>query len=172
MELPKLHKVHKVSCVHHFPPPFSYSPFSFWLLYFWIIGETFVGLRPRRCGKLSPNFQTFKEPRNRFQGTDPPACSLAGWYDSPIPTRFLAPIDCLKIPTLYFGVDYEIRWDRLQHRVPYPTFLFEYSLWLHKQVFRLSISRVPGEKRWVVSGEGSRRSSSLFSFLRLISSGE
>ncbi len=25
-------------------------------------------------------------------------CSLAGRYDNPIPTWFLAPIDCLKIP--------------------------------------------------------------------------
>jgi hypothetical protein len=25
-------------------------------------------------------------------------CSLAGRYDNPIPSRFLAPIDCLKIP--------------------------------------------------------------------------
>ncbi len=25
-------------------------------------------------------------------------CSQAGQYDNPIPTRFLAPIDCLKIP--------------------------------------------------------------------------
>jgi hypothetical protein len=25
-------------------------------------------------------------------------CSLAGQYDNPIPTRFLAPLDCLKIP--------------------------------------------------------------------------
>jgi hypothetical protein len=28
-------------------------------------------------------------------------CSLAGRYDNPIPTRSLAPIDCLKIPALY-----------------------------------------------------------------------
>ncbi len=27
-------------------------------------------------------------------------CSLAGRYDNPIPTRFLAPIDCLKMPAL------------------------------------------------------------------------
>ncbi len=27
-------------------------------------------------------------------------CSLAGRYDNPIPPRFLAPIDCLKIPAL------------------------------------------------------------------------
>ena len=27
-------------------------------------------------------------------------CSLAGQYDSPIPIRFLAPIDCSKIPAL------------------------------------------------------------------------
>jgi hypothetical protein len=27
-------------------------------------------------------------------------CSLAGRYDNPVPTRFLVPIDCLKIPAL------------------------------------------------------------------------
>jgi hypothetical protein len=41
----------------------------------------------------------FMEPRNRFQGTNSASlCSLAGWYDNTILTRFLAPIDCLKIP--------------------------------------------------------------------------
>ncbi len=41
------------------------------------------------------------EPRNRFQGMNSVSlCSLAGRYDNPIPTRFLAPIDCLKIPSL------------------------------------------------------------------------
>ncbi len=30
-----------------------------------------------------------------------PRCSLAGWYDNPLPTRFLAPIDCLKILAQY-----------------------------------------------------------------------
>jgi hypothetical protein len=29
-------------------------------------------------------------------------CSLADRYDNPIPTRFFAPIDCLKIPALIF----------------------------------------------------------------------
>ncbi len=28
-------------------------------------------------------------------------CSLAGRYDNPIPTLFLAQIDCFKIPALY-----------------------------------------------------------------------
>ncbi len=28
----------------------------------------------------------------------PGLCSLAGRYDNPIPTRFLIPMDCLKIP--------------------------------------------------------------------------
>ncbi len=43
-------------------------------------------------------FETFKEPKNRIQGANSARlCSLAGRYDSPIPTRFLAPIDCLKI---------------------------------------------------------------------------
>jgi hypothetical protein len=45
------------------------------------------------------------EPRNRFQGINSASlCSLAGWYDNPIPTRFLAPIDCLKIPPLLYNV--------------------------------------------------------------------
>ncbi len=42
------------------------------------------------------------EPRNRFQGIDSASlCSLAGWYDNPLPPQFLAPFDSLKIPTLY-----------------------------------------------------------------------
>jgi hypothetical protein len=41
------------------------------------------------------------ESRNRFQGINSASiCSLAGRYDNPIPTGFLAPIDCLKIPAL------------------------------------------------------------------------
>ncbi len=47
----------------------------------------------------SPNFSTFKEPRNLFQGINSASlCSLAVLYDNSIPSRFLAPIDCLKIP--------------------------------------------------------------------------
>jgi hypothetical protein len=42
----------------------------------------------------SPNFLTFKEPKNRFQGTNCASlCSLAGRYHNPIPTRFLAHTD-------------------------------------------------------------------------------
>jgi hypothetical protein len=52
-----------------------------------------MGLNPE------PEYLTFKEPKNRFQGTNfARPCSLAGRYDHLIPTRFLAPIDCLKIP--------------------------------------------------------------------------
>jgi hypothetical protein len=37
--------------------------------------------------------------RNRFQGIDSASlCSPAGRYEIPIPTWFLAPIDCSKIP--------------------------------------------------------------------------
>ncbi len=51
---------------------------------------------------LSPYFKTFMEIRNRFQGMNSASlCSLAGRYDNPLPTRFLAPTDCLKIPALY-----------------------------------------------------------------------
>ncbi len=36
---------------------------------------------------------------NRFQGTiSARLCSLAGRYGNPIPSRFLSPKDCLKIP--------------------------------------------------------------------------
>jgi hypothetical protein len=50
---------------------------------------------------LSPYFLTFMDPRNRFQGMNSARlCSLAGRYDNPILTRFLAPIECLKIPPL------------------------------------------------------------------------
>ncbi len=45
----------------------------------------------------------FMGPRNWFQGMNSASlCSLAGRYDSPIPPRFLAPIDFLKIPALVF----------------------------------------------------------------------
>ncbi len=50
---------------------------------------------------VSPDFfKNFIEPRNRFQWANSASlCSLAGRrYDNPIPTRFLAPIDCSKIP--------------------------------------------------------------------------
>ncbi len=44
----------------------------------------------------------FIGPRNRFQGMNSASlCSLAGRYDNPIPPRFLAPIDFLKIPALH-----------------------------------------------------------------------
>ncbi len=49
----------------------------------------------------SPNFYTFKEPKHQFHGINSAIlCSLAGRYGTPIPTRFLAPTDCSKIPAL------------------------------------------------------------------------
>ncbi len=79
--------------------------------YRWGGGDTHAGVGGSQCrrrdrhygtGILSPYFQTFMEPRNRFQGMNSASlCSLAGRYGNPIPIRFLAPIDCLKIPALY-----------------------------------------------------------------------
>ncbi len=44
----------------------------------------------------------FMGPRNWVQGMNSASlCSLAGRYDKPIPPRFLAPIDILKIPALF-----------------------------------------------------------------------
>ncbi len=46
-----------------------------------------------------PGFLNSKEPRNRFPRIDYASlCRLAGGYDKTIPTRFLAPIGCSKIP--------------------------------------------------------------------------
>jgi hypothetical protein len=51
---------------------------------------------------LSPIFLNFKDPRNRFQVINfASLCSLAGRYDKLIPTRFLAPIEYLKIQALF-----------------------------------------------------------------------
>ncbi len=50
------------------------------------------------CIVQSPYFETFLEPRNRFQGMNSASlCILAGRYDNPFPTRFLAPIDRARI---------------------------------------------------------------------------
>jgi hypothetical protein len=44
------------------------------------------------------------EPRNGFQGMNSASvCSLAGRYDNPIPPRFLAPMDSLKIPAPFLS---------------------------------------------------------------------
>ncbi len=50
-------------------------------------------MKGNQRGIQSPNFLTFKEPKNRFRGTNLARLwSLAGRYDNPIPTRFLASI--------------------------------------------------------------------------------
>jgi hypothetical protein len=68
-----------------------------------------------------PEFLTFKEPRNRFQGINSASlCSLTGRYDNPNPTLFLTPIDCLKIPepecVKFYGAQESI--PRIQFRQP------------------------------------------------------
>jgi hypothetical protein len=49
-------------------------------------------------------------PRNQIRGMDSASlCSLAGRYDKPLPPRFLAPIDSLKIPALFRNLPYAAR---------------------------------------------------------------
>ncbi len=85
--------------------------FSLWMTNSWsLIYASTVALKHE--SKLSRNllwvkfgrqpvFLTFIEPRNRLQWMNAAGlCSLAGRYDNPIPTRFLVPVDCLKIPAL------------------------------------------------------------------------
>jgi hypothetical protein len=50
-------------------------------------------------------------------------CSMAGRYDNPIPTRFLAPVDCLKIPAQYRSLNECCRWRAHRvHRVAMASF--------------------------------------------------
>ncbi len=66
---------------------------------------------PPSTRTAEPVFSTFMEPRNRFQGMNSASlCSVAGRYDNPIPTRFLAPIDCLKIPAQACGRYVKTTW--------------------------------------------------------------
>jgi hypothetical protein len=65
-------------------------------------------------------------PRNEFRQ---PICSLEGRYDNPIPPRFLAPIDFLKIPALeckatlaYTFLIRIHRWRFVSHRSLAPKF--------------------------------------------------
>jgi hypothetical protein len=54
--------------------------------------------------EAEPEFLNSEAQENRFQGTKSASlCSLAGRHGNPIPARFLAPIDCLKIPALDSG---------------------------------------------------------------------
>jgi hypothetical protein len=76
------------------------------------------------------------EPRNRFQGINSASlCSLAGRYDNPIPTRFLAPIDCLKIPAQYMYVCttslYSIKEGRAASKSPHKKFGYFLSISKH-----------------------------------------
>jgi hypothetical protein len=51
--------------------------------------------------KPEPECLNFEGAKNRFQETNSARLnSLAGRYNNSIPTRFLAPINCLKIPAL------------------------------------------------------------------------
>ncbi len=67
----------------------------------WLLGP----LKSLQIRALSPKLLTIKEPSTgilkllRIQGIDSPSlCSLVARYDNRIPTRFLTPIDCYKIP--------------------------------------------------------------------------
>jgi hypothetical protein len=75
---------------------------------------------------------------NRIQGINSiKLCSLAGRYDNLIPTRFLASIDCLKIPAQSLL-----------------SSLFLYPLPLLQQLAKLSIGRL-GSGSGVYSAENS-----------------
>ncbi len=70
----------------------------------------------RAMGKRTePEFLTFKEPRNLFQGIDSAIlCSPAGRYDNLIPSPFLAPTDCLKIPAHLALSRYSLAGERVE----------------------------------------------------------
>ncbi len=77
------------------------------------------------------------EPRNWFQGLNSASlCSLVSRYDNPIPTRFLAPIDCLKIPAL-------VKWSQWQPAPPaFCLFLCNMSLIYCRRAFSVCSNRL------------------------------
>ncbi len=61
----------------------------------------FQKIDPASLCSLSPNFKLLRSQIIDSKQPIPPGC--VAWravYDNPIPSRFLAPIDCLKIPAL------------------------------------------------------------------------
>ncbi len=86
-----------------------------------------ISLQKHTCARQRRYFKSCKEPRNRFQGIDSASlCSLADWYDKPNPTRFLAPIECSKIPAqnkYIFTCWYSHIYTHIQ--------LWRYNLFLH-----------------------------------------
>ncbi len=73
--------------------------------YPWISLEIgWLGVRHNQPPTLlytEPEFFNFNGAQDQFQGINTASlCSLAARFDNPIPTRFLATIDCLKIPAL------------------------------------------------------------------------
>ncbi len=88
---------------------------SFKFLRPWLAGSApaFSDSLPFLWTVQSPYFEMFMGPRNWFQGMNSASLySLAGRYDNPIPPRFLAPIDFLKIPALYTLVMTKTFWYR------------------------------------------------------------
>jgi hypothetical protein len=76
-------------------------------------------------------FYTFKEPRNRFRQ---PKYSLWGLCDKYIPTRFLAPIDCSKIPGLELSKNHvflEMCWMSFSHTQHKSTTILKSSVSSH-----------------------------------------
>jgi hypothetical protein len=74
---------------------------------------------------------------NRFQGLNAASlCSQAGRCDNPIPTRFLAPIDCLKIPELYSMDQISLVIWSMQYSV-YCTYIFNiyFNICMHFRVY-------------------------------------
>ncbi len=69
------------------------------------------------------------EPWNRFQGMNSASvCSLAGRYDNPIPTRCLAPIDCLIIPAQEQSDEEERMLEKPDYRLHLKTISTQYLI--------------------------------------------
>ncbi len=107
-------------------------------------------------------------PRNLFQGMNSASlCSLAGRYDNPIPNRFLAPIDCLKIPALIRQTFFSVLYGIEPHSLHFPR-LYSTERLLQRLIWtRYTVdTRVGSHKRSVLSFLVYGSFSSLFMKLR------
>jgi hypothetical protein len=99
------------------------------------------------------------EPRNRFKGMNSASlCSLAGRYDNPIPTRFLALIDCLKSPALHdlqTRLASRVGWPIPHWPLPAVRDLTRDGTWLYMEYLRRKCTQLVQcfLRRWTWTGD-------------------
>ncbi len=82
--------------------------------------------------RSEPKFlnKLLRSPGIDSKDSNPPAyvCILAGRYENSIPTRFLAPIDCLKIPAQYSWLLPQVKTGNVAGPLTHPSLKSTFSI--------------------------------------------